>query len=86
MNFIQQQFYENTHSHWKSVFKKKNNCNNNIFVDIFNLSQRSDRRWRIKFSVCCESSFNDEFNNNFNNNFDNDLDNDMRSHIKLIRA
>ena len=64
------------------MFKKENNYNNDIFIDIFNLFQRLDKRWRIKSNACCESSFDDEFNNNF----DNDLDNNMRSHIKSIRT
>ena len=57
-------------------------CNNDTFTDIFDLFQRFNKRWRIRFSVCCESSFDDKFNNNFDNN----LNNDMRSHIKSIQA
>ena len=56
-------------------------CNSDTFIDIFDILQRSDKRWWMKSNVCCESSLDDEFNNNL----DSDLNNDMRSHIKSIR-
>ena len=59
-----------------------NNYNSDTFTDIFDLFQRSDKRWRIRFNVCCELSLSDKFDNNFNNDFDND----MRSHIKSIKT
>ena len=64
------------------MFKKENNCNNDIFIDIFNLFQKFNKRWRIKFNVYCKLSFDDKLNNNL----DNDFNNDMRLHIISIRT
>ena len=69
-----------THVRTENQCLKKNNYNNDIFIDIFDLFQRFDKKWWIRFNVCCESSFNDEFNNNL----DNDFNNNIRSHIKSI--
>ena len=82
MNFTRQQLCEDARPHWKSMLKRKSNCNNDIFINIFGLFQRFDKRWRIRSSACCESSLDDELNNNL----DKDFDNDMRSHIKSIRT
>ena len=68
---------------WKKIETKNEvDCNSDTFTDIFDLPQRSDKKWRIRSSACCESSFNDELDSNFNRN----LDNNMRSHIKSIQA